>query len=858
MSRFSLLAGECKLKMKTGVIMNRIKKSIIALAAILMILAVPLSAAEMSVRWTWNLDDPAVTAYRYQLGGEEPDGWTELSGDTASIELEGLDAAEAHTLYLQRSYDGVNWSPSAVSTAKADLDSIPDVRIYRYGGYEMRAEIRTGEVTISYPQSVSNADAEAFFAVENEKYGLADIGITYSIPRPGTAVFGYPEEISRIVVAEELDVLVRDLVSYITSPAPAPVPVVEPEPVPVVISEPPIIREYTSGGYTISATIDTGATLLEYPAFVADDDVNTFFAVENEKYGLAELGVAYSFGNDGEVTVTYPESYSKETIATELDKLILDLIAYITTPAPVPVVVPEPEPEPVIVPEPPIVREYSHAGYTLIATIDTGKTVLVYPAVVTDDDVNAFFALENEKYGLAELGVSYSFGDDGEVIVYYPEEYSKEEVATELDKLVLDLIAYITAPAPEPVVVPEPVIVPELPIVRNYEYSGFILTATIDTGTTLLEYPLYVTDEEINTFFAEENEKYGLAELGVVYSFGSAGNVILTYPEEYSKEEVAAELDKLFADLTLYLPLVRVYEHEGYALTATINTGMTLLEYPEFITNEEVDTFFALENEKYGLAKLGVVYTFGNAGNVVLTYPSEYSKETVAAELDKMVEDLIAYITPAELPVIPVVPVVPVIPLEPAVAAEDESAFEFSLLLDAGVLSAFDNSFKFDDVIFANVGLGLNFANIISGGDHFGLGLRTDLDLSFLPKETGKWDLEDKLDYFNVFVYGEMISLDLKLMMDFYAGPADIYIGGGAGFAIGNPYDAEAIANYLGLDTFDIGQVRFAYDWFASATAGVRFRTSDLFSIGAEVNYRYMVTSQRHMGSANLIMGFTF
>ena len=235
MSRFSLLAGECKLKMKTGVIMNRIKKSIIALAAILMILAVPLSAAEMSVRWTWNLDDPAVTAYRYQLGGEEPDGWTELSGDTASIELEGLDAAEAHTLYLQRSYDGVNWSPSAVSTAKADLDSIPDVRIYRYGGYEMRAEIRTGEVTISYPQSVSNADAEAFFAVENEKYGLADIGITYSIPWPGTAGFGYPEEISRIVVAEELDVLVRDLVSYITSPAPAPVPVVEPEPVPVPV-----------------------------------------------------------------------------------------------------------------------------------------------------------------------------------------------------------------------------------------------------------------------------------------------------------------------------------------------------------------------------------------------------------------------------------------------------------------------------------------------------------------------------------------------------------------------------------------------------------------------------------------------
>ena len=477
---------------------------------------------------------------------------------------------------------------------------------------------------------------------------------------------------------------------------------------------------------------------------------------------------------------------------------------------------------------------------------------------------------------LRALYAKYRDAIIADLAIELPESLSEEELEAMIlafydsrrDEIISEVSSSI-ATEPEPVVAPEPVVeepqpveepepVVEEPIVRTYSYAGYTLTATVDEGKTILEYPRIVTNADVNTFFALENEKYGFDALGVDYSFAGAGKVELTYPEEYAKEDVAAELDKLFADLTLYLPLVRVYEHEGYALTATINTGMTLLEYPEFITNEEVDTFFALENEKYGLAKLGVVYTFGNAGNVVLTYPSEYSKETVAAELDKMVEDLIAYITPAELPVIPVVPVVPVIPLEPAVAAEDESAFEFSLLLDAGVLSAFDNSFKFDDVIFANVGLGLNFANIISGGDHFGLGLRTDLDLSFLPKETGKWDLEDKLDYFNVFVYGEMISLDLKLMMDFYAGPADIYIGGGAGFAIGNPYDAEAIANYLGLDTFDIGQVRFAYDWFASATAGVRFRTSDLFSIGAEVNYRYMVTSQRHMGSANLIMGFTF
>ena len=74
----------------------------------MMILSVPLAAAEMTVRWAWTLDDPDVTAYRYQVGGENPDSWTILPADTDSLELSGLDAAGEYTLYLQRSYDGVN------------------------------------------------------------------------------------------------------------------------------------------------------------------------------------------------------------------------------------------------------------------------------------------------------------------------------------------------------------------------------------------------------------------------------------------------------------------------------------------------------------------------------------------------------------------------------------------------------------------------------------------------------------------------------------------------------------------------------------------------------------------------------
>ena len=114
--------------------MQKIKKLIIALTAMLMIVSVPLAAAQMTVRWEWLLDDPDVTAYRYQLDGEDPDGWTMVSGDTSSAEFSGLDADKAYTLYVQRSYDGVNWSPSASSTAAVEKpapEAVPEEPIVK-------------------------------------------------------------------------------------------------------------------------------------------------------------------------------------------------------------------------------------------------------------------------------------------------------------------------------------------------------------------------------------------------------------------------------------------------------------------------------------------------------------------------------------------------------------------------------------------------------------------------------------------------------------------------------------------------------------------------------------------------------
>lgn len=112
------------------------------------------AAQEMSVTWEWLLDDPAVNYYRYQLNGTDDNGWTVVSGTTSSYLAEGLDPYQDHTLYLERSYDGVHWSETASATAEALLvkETAP----------AFTAPVETEEeVVAELPVEVESAEVEA-------------------------------------------------------------------------------------------------------------------------------------------------------------------------------------------------------------------------------------------------------------------------------------------------------------------------------------------------------------------------------------------------------------------------------------------------------------------------------------------------------------------------------------------------------------------------------------------------------------------------------------------------------------------------------------------------------------------------
>ncbi len=220
--------------------------------------------------------------------------------------------------------------------------------------------------------------------------------------------------------------------------------------------------------YKDDVTFDIILAILEEYDNLSVEEKSNVLELEEQ---LRALYAKYRDAIIADLAIELPESLSEEELEAMIlafydsrrDEIISEVSSSIAT-EPEPVVAPEPvveEPQPVEEPEPvveePIVRTYSYAGYTLTATVDEGKTVLEYPRIVTNADVNTFFALENEKYGLDALGVDYSFAGAGKVELTYPEAYAKEDVAAELDKLVDDLIAYLTTPVPEPVTEPEPV-----------------------------------------------------------------------------------------------------------------------------------------------------------------------------------------------------------------------------------------------------------------------------------------------------------------------------------------------------------------------------------------------------------------
>ena len=66
--------------------------------------------------WMWKTDND-IKKFRYKVNNNDPAFWDHVvNGDVTTYSIRGVKKGEVYTLYLQQSYDGVNWSETAVST----------------------------------------------------------------------------------------------------------------------------------------------------------------------------------------------------------------------------------------------------------------------------------------------------------------------------------------------------------------------------------------------------------------------------------------------------------------------------------------------------------------------------------------------------------------------------------------------------------------------------------------------------------------------------------------------------------------------------------------------------------------------
>ena len=86
---------------------------------------------------------------------------------------------------------------------------------HTYQGYSLTLEISQGSAVVTYPDFVTAAEAEGFFAAINLEYGDTLGGVYYTIDGPGVAVFTYPESVGFAEVNAFSALFVTALIEYI-------------------------------------------------------------------------------------------------------------------------------------------------------------------------------------------------------------------------------------------------------------------------------------------------------------------------------------------------------------------------------------------------------------------------------------------------------------------------------------------------------------------------------------------------------------------------------------------------------------------------------------------------------------------
>ena len=517
--------------------MKKLSKVLLFIAIVLCI-SLPLSAAKMmNVTWQWLLNDPYVTSYRYQLDGENEDGWTVVSADTDTYVAVGLDPYKDYTLYLQCTYDGSVWSESAKSTAYALLEYVEVPAVveepiveeapvvapvisgsaeFEVFGFVVENSWNDGEFVAQTAINgiLTEDDVRGFALYEIDKYGsfLTDnVSVEFI---PDGLMLAFPKEIDP---SEYISVFKSDIEEYVSKLF-APVEVVEePAPVeePVIAEVVPMTADFTVFGYKVlnSWVPGTFTSVSETKGLLYESDVKGFAQYEIGKYGDFLLeNVAIEFIPDGFV-LTYPEAVDPaEYIAqykSDIEEYVATLFAAVE-------VVEEPSPVeepaiegPVAVVVPSVIsgyEEFKIMGFVVENTWNDGSYLAetAINGILTEDDIKGFVLYEIAKYGsFLTDNVAVKYTADG-FMLSIPKDIDPSPYIPVFKSDIEEYIAKLFAPVEE--IVEEPVVeevvepVVEEPVVPEPVSNIVVSVVTDGVKVASVEENTSPVAEKVSTF----------------------------------------------------------------------------------------------------------------------------------------------------------------------------------------------------------------------------------------------------------------------------------------------------------------------------------------------------------------------
>ena len=516
--------------------MKKLSKVLLFIAIVLCI-SLPLSAAKMmNVTWQWLLNDPYVTSYRYQLDGENEDGWTVVSADTDTYVAVGLDPYKDYTLYLQCTYDGSVWSESAKSTAYALLEYVEVPAVveepiveeapvvapvisgsaeFEVFGFVVENSWNDGEFVAQTAINgiLTEDDVRGFALYEIDKYGsfLTDnVSVEFI---PDGLKLAFPKEIDP---SEYISVFKSDIEEYVSKLF-APVEVVE-EPAPVeepVAEVVPMTSDFTVFGYKVlnSWVPGTFTSVSETKGLLYESDVMGFAQYEIGKYGDFLLeNVAIEFIPDGFV-LTYPEAVDPAPYIAQYKS---DIEEYVATLFAAVEVVEEPSPVeepaiegPVAVVVPSVIsgyEEFKIMGFVVENTWNDGSYLAetAINGILTEDDIKGFVLYEIAKYGsFLTDNVAVKYTADG-FMLSIPKDIDPSPYIPVFKSDIEEYIAKLFAPVEE--IVEEPVVeevvepVVEEPVVPEPVSNIVVSVVTDGVKVASVEENTSPVAEKVSTF----------------------------------------------------------------------------------------------------------------------------------------------------------------------------------------------------------------------------------------------------------------------------------------------------------------------------------------------------------------------